>query len=441
MRRPIGRDGASRQQGDPAVGAGVPGWGRAAGASSLVGPLEALQHDDRITDILVNGPDEVWVDRGAGLLRTRLRFGGHAELRAVAQRLAAACGRRLDDASPYVDARLPDGTRVHAVLPPIARRGPYLSLRLFRRQVWALPELVPADEAALLSAIVAARLAFVVTGSTGSGKTTVLNALLGEVPPTERIVVVEDSAELRPAHPHVLVMEARTPNVEGTGAVTLRDLVRQALRMRPDRIVVGECRGPEVVELLTALNTGHEGGAGTLHANTPADVPARFEALALSGGLDRAALHAQLGAAALVVVHLRRSGSHRVLDEVCLLRPAGEGLVVARRVWGRTTGLGPGARSLAEDLEGRGVPVPGLLLGDYLTRPLSLVPDPGPSQHVGPDLPSDPEELREPGRNVEPNPPLTPVGHRGSEWSESSLRHGVGGHRESGRWHDGRLDR
>ncbi|WP_412540874.1 TadA family conjugal transfer-associated ATPase [Longispora sp. K20-0274] len=326
-----------------------------------VGPLEALQQDDLVTDILVNGPDEVWIDRGAGLFRTRLRFGGHAELRAVSQRLAAACGRRLDDASPYVDARLPDGTRVHAVLPPIARRGPYLSLRLFRRQVWALGELVPADEAALLGAIVAARLAFVVTGSTGSGKTTVLNALLGEVSPAERIVVVEDSAELRPAHPHVLSLESRTPNVEGTGAVTLRDLVRQALRMRPDRIVVGECRGPEVVELLTALNTGHEGGAGTLHANAPADVPARFEALALTGGLDRAALHAQLAAAAPVVVHLRRHGQHRVVDEVCLLVPDGAGLVGARRVWGRTAGPGPGAGLLAELLVGRGVRVPGLL--------------------------------------------------------------------------------
>ncbi|GIG58814.1 hypothetical protein Lfu02_31860 [Longispora fulva] len=333
-----------------------------AASSGLIGPLESLQQDDLITDILVNGPDEVWVDRGAGLFRTGLRFGGHAELRAVAQRLAAACGRRLDDASPYVDARLPDGTRVHAVLPPIARRGPYLSLRLFRRQVWALRELVPADEAALLCAVVAARLAFVVTGSTGSGKTTVLNALLGEVSPAERVVIVEDSAELRPAHRHVVALEARTPNVEGAGAVTLRDLVRQALRMRPDRIVVGECRGPEVVDLLAALNTGHEGGAGTLHANAPADVPARFEALALAGGLDRAALHAQLGAAAPVVVHLRRQGQLRVLDEVCLLVPGAGGLVTACRVWGRAEGPAPGAGRLAGLLTNRGVAVPGLLV-------------------------------------------------------------------------------
>ncbi len=325
------------------------------------GPLAALLADERVTDVLVNGPGDVWVDRGHGLVRVAVPRGDAAAVRALAQRLAAGCGRRLDDASPYVDARLPDGTRLHAVLPPVARGGPYLSLRTFRRRMFRLDELVPVPAHDLLAAIVAARLAYLVTGGTGSGKTTMLGALLAVVPADERIVVVEDDAELRPTHPHVVHLEARRSNVEGAGAVTLRDLVRQALRMRPDRLVVGECRGAEVADLLAALNTGHDGGAATLHANSPADVPARLEALGAAGGLDRGALHAQVAAALQVVIHLRRLGHGRVLDEVCVLRAGPDGLVRAEPAWSRMGGAGSGAPALAVLLGRRGVAPPGVL--------------------------------------------------------------------------------
>lgn len=300
------------------------------------GPLEPLLHDPQVTDVLVNGPGEVWIDAGGGLVRTETRFPDETALRRLAQRLAAAAGRRLDDAAPYVDARLPGGVRLHAVLPPVAVGGPFLSLRLPRRRALTLPELVAAGSmppagADLLAELVAARMAFLVTGGTGSGKTTMLSSLLSLADPGERLVLVEDSAELRPAHPHVVRLEARPPNIEGAGGVRLHDLVRQALRMRPDRLVVGEVRGAEVVDLLAALNTGHEGGCATLHANAAADVPARLEALACAAGLSREAVHSQLAAALDVVVHLGRdpSGGRRRLMEVCLLRRGDDGLVKA----------------------------------------------------------------------------------------------------------------
>ncbi|NJC73968.1 TadA family conjugal transfer-associated ATPase [Planosporangium thailandense] len=339
--------------------------GPAHGASG-VGGLMALLAQADVTDVLVNGAD-VWVDRGAGLQRAGVWLGPPADVRRLAQRLAAAAGRRLDEGSPFVDARLPDGTRLHAVLPPIARDGPYLSLRTLRRRAFTLPELVAAgsldvEAAALLAAIVAARLAYLVAGGTGAGKTTLLATLLSLVPPTERIVVVEDAAELRPAHPHVVALEGRPPNIEGAGAVTLRDLVRQALRMRPDRLIVGECRGAEVIDLLGALNTGHEGGAGTLHANSSADVPARLEALGLLGGVPREALHAQIVAALQVVLQVRATATGRVLDEICLLLPAaGSRLVRAVPAWRRGTGAGPAARELADLLAARGVAPPPVL--------------------------------------------------------------------------------
>ncbi|MEH1123701.1 TadA family conjugal transfer-associated ATPase [Micromonospora sp. CPCC 206061] len=338
--------------------------------SDLVGagPLAPFLADPHVTDVLVNGRD-VWIDRGAGLERVSSVVGGVDEVRKLAQRLAAGCGRRLDDACPYVDARLPDGTRLHAVLPPVATTGPYLSLRTFRQRPFRLDELVdqgtvPRAVAPLLAGVVAARLAYLVTGGTGSGKTTLLNTLLGLVPSTERVVVVEDASELRPVHPHVVALQARTSNVEGAGSVGLSDLVRQALRMRPDRLVVGECRGAEVVDLLGALNTGHEGGAGTLHANSPGDVPARLEALGLLGGLPRAALHAQVAAALQVVLHVRRTARGRVLDEICLLTPAGaDRLVTVVPAWRRGYGLAAAAPALARLFVVRSVPVPPVLAG------------------------------------------------------------------------------
>jgi pilus assembly protein CpaF len=259
--------------------------------------------------------------------------------RRLAQRLAAPTGRRLDDAQPWVDARLADGVRLHAVLPPVAPAGTCLSLRVPRTRVFTLAELVsagsvPPDGAALLDRLVASRAAFLVTGGTGTGKTTLLSALLSLVPSSDRLLLVEDAGELAPAHPHVVRLEARPPNLEGAGAVTLRDLVRQALRMRPDRVVVGEVRGAEVVDLLAALNTGHEGGCGTLHANSARDVPARLEALAAVAGLARDALHSQLASGLRVAVHLvrARDGQRRVA-EVCLLARGGDGLVRAEAAW------------------------------------------------------------------------------------------------------------
>ncbi|MEW2356503.1 TadA family conjugal transfer-associated ATPase [Spirillospora sp. NPDC029432] len=300
------------------------------------GPLEPLLRSPDVTDVLVNGPTEVWVDTGAGLTRTATRFPDEAALRRLAQRLTAAAGRRLDDASPYADARLPGGIRLHAVLPPIAPNGTCLSLRLPRRRAFTLDELVaagtvPPAGAGLLSAVVTARAAFLVTGGTGTGKTTLLSTLLSMADPGERLVLVEDSAELSPDHPHVVRLEARPPNVEQAGGVTLHDLVRQALRMRPDRLVVGEVRGSEVASLLNALNTGHEGGCGTLHANTAADVPARLEALGCAAGLSREAVHSQAAAALDLVIHMTRApnGGPRRISEIRLLTRAPDGYVTA----------------------------------------------------------------------------------------------------------------
>ncbi|GII81222.1 hypothetical protein Sru01_62040 [Sphaerisporangium rufum] len=295
------------------------------------GPLEPLLAEPEVTDVLVNGHREVWVDDGCGLRRTPVEFAGEAEVRRLAQRLAATAGRRLDDASPYVDARLPGGVRLHAVLPPVAPDGTCLSLRLPPRRSFSLDELVPGAGAVAIRALVTARLAFLVTGGTCTGKTTLLSSMLSLSDPAERLVLVEDSAELRPAHPHVVRLETRPANLEGAGGVGLRDLVRQALRMRPDRLVVGEVRGAEVVELLAALNTGHEGGCGTLHANTPADVPARLEALACAAGLTREAVHSQLAAALDAVVHVVRDpgGGRRRVAEICMMEREPSGLVTA----------------------------------------------------------------------------------------------------------------
>ena len=331
------------------------------------GVLEPLLRAPGTTDVLVTAPDAVWVDDGAGLRRSAVYFADEAAVRRLAQRLAVAAGRRLDDAQPWVDGQLNGvGTgqytvRLHAVLPPVAVAGTCLSLRVLRPATQDLAALAASgaiDEQAgrLLTGIITARLAFLVSGGTGAGKTTLLAAALGAVSGAERIVCVEDAPELAPRHPHLVRLVARGANVEGIGEITLRQLVRQALRMRPDRIVVGEVRGAEVVDLLAALNTGHDGGAGTVHANSPAEVPARLEALAALGGLDRAALHSQLAAAVQVVVHVSRGrdGTRR-LSEIAVLQRAEDGRVQALSAWHIDHGFGCGAEELHQAIADRGL--------------------------------------------------------------------------------------
>ncbi len=315
------------------------------------GRLEHLLAEPDIADILVVGAGRVWVDRGHGLQRTDIRFENEAAVRRLAGRLALSAGKRLDDAQPWVDGQLADvgkrghTVRLHAVIPPVATDGTCISLRVLRTATIDFDDLVrlgaiPADAAGVLRSMLRAKLAFLIVGGTGSGKTTLLGALIGEMDPNERILCVEDALELDPPHPHVVRLVARTPNVEGVGEVPVRALVRQALRMRPDRIVVGEVRGAEVIDLLTALNTGHEGCAGTLHANSTVEVPARMEALAALGGMDRAALHSQLSAAVHVVLGVARTtGGSRGLAEIGLVSRGDDGFVKIRPLWMRNVGF------------------------------------------------------------------------------------------------------
>ena len=278
------------------------------------GPLEGLLSAPDVTDVLVVGDGQVWIDRGRGLEDCGRLFTDEAHVLRIATRLAGWAGRRLDEASPFVDARLPNGVRLHCVMAPIATDGTCISLRIPRIGGFTIDQLVESRSldstgANVVAELVRSRRSFLVTGSTGSGKTTIMCAMLGLVPPTERIVIVEDTAELQPHHPHVARLQSRPPNIEGAGHVSMRDLVRQALRMRPDRIVVGEVRGAEVVELLTALNTGHEGGCGTVHANSPSDVPTRIQALGLMAGVPREAISALLASAVDAVVHVQRDAA------------------------------------------------------------------------------------------------------------------------------------
>ncbi len=297
------------------------------------GPLEPLLHLPGVTDVLVNGAHAVYVDRGDGLELTDVAFASDDEVRRLAARLAASVGRRIDDASPCVDARLADGTRVHAILSVLADPGTCLSLRVPARHTVSLERWVATGSLhprldVVLRAIVTRRRAFLISGGTGSGKTTLLAAMLSLVPESERLVICEDSRELAPRHPHCIRLESRVANAEGAGAVDLTTLVRQALRMRPDRLIVGEVRGAELCDLLSALNTGHEGGCGTVHANSVGDVPARLEALAALGGMDRATTHAQVAAALDIVIHVSRGSDRgRRVAQLGLVRRDGSGVV------------------------------------------------------------------------------------------------------------------
>jgi pilus assembly protein CpaF len=283
-----------------------------------LGPLEPLLADPSVDEVMVNGPESVWVERRGRLEPAGVGFAGEAELLHAIERILAPLGRRVDEASPLCDARLADGSRVNVVIPPLALSGPCLTIRRFRRHGFSLDDLVengtlPPELSDFLARCVRAGASILVSGGTGSGKTTTLGALSGALPPAERIVTIEDAAELRLRQPHVVRLEARPPNLEGRGEVTIRQLVRNALRMRPDRIVVGEVRGAEALDMLMALNTGHEGSLTTVHANSPPDALRRVETLALMAGvgLPHAAVREQLASALQLVVHQARGADGR----------------------------------------------------------------------------------------------------------------------------------
>lgn len=297
-----------------------------------LGPLQEHVRDG-ITDVLLNADGHVWVDSAEGLTKTGTLI-PEEKSRALATRLAALGHRRLDDAMPWADAQLPGGLRLHAVLPPLSSGGALISIRRAATTPLTFNDLQAAGTLSdtsrtIVESVVRSRLAFLVSGGTGTGKTTLMGAMLTAVDPSERIVIVEDATELAPEHPHVVHLQARHPNAEGNGEITLGTLVRQCLRMRPDRIIVGECRGEEVRELLQALNTGHEGGGGTIHANTAGDIPARLEALGALAGLDRTALAAQVLAAIDVVLHMERKNGLRRLATIAVLTRGGNGQLVS----------------------------------------------------------------------------------------------------------------
>jgi pilus assembly protein CpaF len=342
-----------------------------------LGPLEPLLSDPAVDEVMVNGPGEVYVERRGRIEPTGVSFGGEAELMHAIERILAPLGRRVDEGSPMCDARLPDGSRVNVVIPPLALDGPCLTVRRFRHEGYSLRELVelgtlPGEVAELMALCVTARAAVLVSGGTGSGKTTTLGALSGAIPGAERIVTIEDAAELRLRQEHVVRLESRPANVEGRGEVTIRQLVVNALRMRPDRIVVGEVRGPEALDMLQALNTGHDGSLTTVHANSPADALRRIETLALMAGvgLPHAAIRDQVANALDVVVHQARlpDGSRMVESVSEVLRVAGG--AGTRELWARGGRLRePGPGELATRLATlRGDP-PAVPAGDRPTAP------------------------------------------------------------------------
>lgn len=306
-----------------------------------LGPLEELLADPAVEEVMVNGPEAVYVERGGRIERSEVRFGDEQALLDAIERILAPLGRRVDELSPMVDARLADGSRVNVVIPPLAVDGPSISIRRFTAvrpgpdELVQLGTLTPAlrDQ---LAAAVSARRSLLISGGTGSGKTTLLNALSACIDAAERVITIEDAAELQLRQPHVVRLESRPANVEGRGRVTIRDLLRNALRMRPDRIVIGEVRGPEALDLLTALNTGHEGALSTVHANSPEDALRRVETLALMAGvgLPHDAIREQLACGIDLVVHLARrsDGSRQVAEVSEVVRSAGS--VGVRRIYG-----------------------------------------------------------------------------------------------------------
>ena len=330
------------------------------------GPIQDLLQDDAVTEIMVNGPRDVWIERDGRLYLTDVLFANDEHVVRVIQRIVAPLGRRIDESSPMVDARLPDGSRVNAIIPPLSLAGPILTIRKFRQVVLSPEALVEKgaltrEALAFLRSCVRARLNIVISGGTGTGKTTLLNILSSYISARERIITIEDAAELRLQQRHVIPLESRPPNAEGSGQITIRDLLRNALRMRPDRIVVGECRGGEALDMLQAMNTGHDGSMTTVHANGTRDALLRIETMALMAGTDLplAAIREQIAAAVEVIVQLDRmaDGSRRVTSIAEVGRLAGNEIATRDLFVGGSTGaLRPTHErpGFADKLEARG---------------------------------------------------------------------------------------
>ncbi|MBC7084393.1 MAG: CpaF family protein [Firmicutes bacterium] len=351
------------------------------------GPITPLLEDDSVTEIMVNGPDKVYVERDGRIERARVSFRSADHVMHIIERIVSPLGRRIDEASPMVDARLPDGSRVNAIIPPVSLVGPCITIRKFAREPFTIDDLVrfgtlTREMAQFLEACVKARLNIVVSGGTGSGKTTTLNVLSSFIPHDERIVTIEDAAELQLRQEHVVTLEARPPNLEGKGAITIRDLVRNALRMRPDRIVVGEVRSGEALDMLQAMNTGHDGSLTTGHANSPRDMLARLETMVLMAGMDLPlrAIREQISSAVDLIVHQARlrDGSRKVthltevqgmegdvitMQDIYVFEQTGvdeQGRVIGRF---KATGIRP---KFLERFEAMGIPVPQGMFADFL---------------------------------------------------------------------------
>ncbi len=320
-----------------------------------LGPLEPLLWDDDVSDILVNGPNQVYVERQGKLYLTDVRFNDDQHLMLIIDRIVSQVGRRVDEASPMVDARLADGSRINAIIPPLALDGPSLSIRRFGKKRYTIDDLIDketitADAVEFLQAIVKARLNVLVCGGTGSGKTTMLNCMSSFIPVDERIVTIEDSAELVLQQPHVVRLETRPPNVEGKGEVTQRELVKNCLRMRPDRIIVGEVRGGEVFDMLQAMSTGHDGSIATVHANTPRDAIQRLEMMMLLSGasIPQRAMRQQIASALNMVVHVSRlsDGSRKVMKIAEITGMEGDVVMMQDLFEFKRTGIGQGGKVL-----------------------------------------------------------------------------------------------
>ena len=319
-----------------------------------LGPLEALLKDSTISDILINGPKSIYVERGGRLEPTAVTFRDNTHLMQIIDRIVSKIGRRVDETSPMVDARLPDGSRVNAIIPPLALDGPSVSIRRFGSKPLKVEDLLnfkafTKEMIMLLEACCKARLNMIISGGTGSGKTTLLNLLSGFISHSERVVTIEDAAELQLQQPHVVRLETRPPNIEGRGEVTSRDLVRNALRMRPDRIIIGECRGAEALDMIQAMNTGHEGSLTTLHANTPRDALSRMETMMMMAGFELPirAMRQQISSSVdLIIQSNRLQGGPRKVTSICEVQGMEQEIITMNEIFVfRQQGIDPNGRA------------------------------------------------------------------------------------------------